>query len=236
MSGLRTPAARAHAGTAGRPAGDARVPRSVAVDQPDLISRERERVARDLHDVALGRLSELCFKLSSIRQSQVSGHNRGLVDARIQAVIEDVETLIRELRNMVFDLLSRPDLNLGIDAALRNLLEDAADQMGGEVDLSVDGEVGSIPPSIAQHVQAVAQEAVRNAILHSQASRLSVALIVEEGAVELSVSDDGVGPPEVPAQGLGLGSMAARARLLRGTLRFGPGATGGTVLRWRVPY
>lgn len=235
MSGLPTPAS-SRAGTALRVAGGSRVTREITLDQHELISRERERFARDLHDVALGRLSELCFELSSIRQSQVSSHNWGLVDARIQAVIDDVDVLIRELRNLVFDLHNTPAPGLGIEDAMRELLEEAEAQLGCAVHHSVAGPVASIPRFIAQHVQAVAEEAVRNAILHSQATHLSMTLMVHEDAVELLVTDDGVGPPEVPAQGLGMGSMAARARLLRGSLRFGPGAMSGSVLRWRVPY
>jgi signal transduction histidine kinase len=187
-----------------------------------------------LHDVALARLSQLGFELSAISQSPTNSHNRGIVDTRIRSLIEDVDALIREVRNVVFDLANAepgPD----VETALRDLLADAAVEMGSEGDLSVDGPLESMPSPIARHVQAVAREAVRNAVVHSHASHLAVALSVEKDAVELSVTDDGVGPPEVPGYGLGLVSMAARARELRGTLTFGAGARGGTVLRWRVP-
>jgi signal transduction histidine kinase len=225
-------------GPVDRPPHGVRVPRSVAVDNAELIRGERERVARELHDVALGRLSRIGFELSmvtAINQPPVSSRSRDLVDERIQSVMEDVDALIGELRNMVFDLLGRRDSDLDIETVLRRLVEDAAAQMGIEVDLSIDGRVGAMPPSIAHHVPAVAREALRNAVLHSGASHVAAALIVGEDAVELSVTDDGVGPPAGPAHGLGLGSMTARARELHGTLTFGPGVGGGTVLRWRVP-
>jgi signal transduction histidine kinase len=197
---------------------------------PDLVNHERERFARDLHDVALSRMIRLGFELSAIGSGC-----RSPLDARIQAVVEDVDALIHDLRSMVFDLLDSPDHDPDIEVALRVLLEDAEAHMGTAGELSVRGPVRSLPPEIARHVHAVAQEALHNVMIHSGASHLAVFLTAQDHALELCVTDDGIGPPETPVHGLGLGSMAARARELHGTLMFGPGAARGTVLRWRVP-
>ncbi|GAB3244413.1 sensor histidine kinase [Nocardioides dilutus] len=122
------------------------MPVAVLVDPPDLLRHERERIARDLLAVALGQLSGLGFELSSIRQLPALSDGGGLVDERIRTVIEALDSLSRELRNMVFDILGRNDLDLDTDTALGVLLDHTATQMDAEVDLSVDGQA---PPEAA---------------------------------------------------------------------------------------
>jgi signal transduction histidine kinase len=81
----------------------------------------------------------------------------------------------------------------------------------------------------------VVAEAVHNVGTHSRGSCLEVVVAVRSDRLEATVVDDGIGPPGRPVHGLGLGSMAARARELRGTFEFGSGPSGGATVSWCVP-
>ncbi|HEV2089095.1 MAG TPA: ATP-binding protein, partial [Cryptosporangiaceae bacterium] len=98
-----------------------------------------------------------------------------------------------------------------------------------------DGPVDSVGEDVAVQVLAVLREALTNVARHASASRVDVE-VVADGDMVLRVTDDGRGVPvELRAGGRGMKNMAARASDLGGTMLVKPGATGGTVLEWRVP-
>ncbi|WP_168207489.1 sensor histidine kinase [Microlunatus elymi] len=99
----------------------------------------------------------------------------------------------------------------------------------------IRGDVGALPATVCRQLRAVITEAVDNVITHARATRLSVRVEVTDAQVEARVADDGIGPPDPPIYGLGLGSMAARARDLGGSFGFDAAAKGGTIVTWRVP-
>jgi signal transduction histidine kinase len=90
----------------------------------------------------------------------------------------------------------------------------------------------------ATHLYRIAQEAVTNAVKHSQARKVAIRLRDRAGGLELSVEDDGAGLPAAKpkeAKGLGLHIMDYRARSIGGTLRLAPGSRGGTKVSCCVP-
>lgn len=188
-----------------------------------------EELARDLHDLAINRLSQLTFELSA-----VSNLVKGDALERVTSVIGHLDDLADEVRWFVLEQRDRATSHDGRQSDVRELVEGAADRIG-TVSLDVRGDLSRLPAQTAHQVRAVVAEAVHNAVTHSGGACLAVTLAVGDGELEVSVVDDGVGPPPLPAQGLGLGSMAARARQLGGEFTFGPGGAGGTTLTWRVP-
>jgi signal transduction histidine kinase len=89
----------------------------------------------------------------------------------------------------------------------------------------------------ATHLYRIAQEAVRNAMLHSKCRRIDITLSESGGAVKLTVEDDGIGLPEtaVPGGGLGIRIMAHRASIIGGSFSVEPAPTGGTIVTCSIP-
>ena len=197
-----------------------------AVDASDA---ERVRIARDLHDGVVQDLAGASFAVSAVaRTPEVPGPAR----EALESAAESLRTSLRALRSLMVEIYP-PDLHAdGLGAALDDLMAPAA-AAGISASASVTGVEGASDDTVAL-VWRVAQEAVRNAMRHSGARTLSVAVERVDGDVVLTVSDDGRGfdPERVPGTahfGLrGLTSLIAEAggRL---DVRSAPGA--GTTIR-----
>ncbi len=100
----------------------------------------------------------------------------------------------------------------------------------------VVGDVRVPDPEAAQHLYRIAQEALSNAVRHAKPSRITVELRGGNGELTLQVEDDGAGMPAVlPADGMGLRTMAYRAQIINGKLTVDAAPGGGTRVVCRVP-
>jgi two-component system sensor histidine kinase UhpB len=91
-----------------------------------------------------------------------------------------------------------------------------------------------LPPEVELAIYRIAQEALTNAMRHSNASRVDVSLEQENGEMVLRVKDDGQGLPEQVIEGGGLAGMRERAMLIGGELKLDSAADGGVEVRLRV--
>jgi signal transduction histidine kinase len=203
--------------------------RARAQEERELLAvlADRERIARDLHDVVIQRLFATGMQL----QGAASQTSRAETTKRINATVDDLDETIRDIRRSIFEL--RAPVGPSLRAALRETVEAAA--LGFRPTLDTNGPVDSaIPDDIVPELLAVLREALSNVARHANATAVRVS-VHAGSAVSLRVEDDGVGiPPEAAARG-GLLNMAERAHDLGGTFTVEPGAGGGTVLAWRVP-
>ncbi|MFC3961570.1 sensor histidine kinase [Nocardia jiangsuensis] len=198
--------------------------------QLDVIS-ERDRIARDLHDHVIQRL----FAVGMSLQGTASRARVPEIRERLRDTIDDVQTIVQDIRHSIFDLHS----DTAAEApAMRKRLHAVVTEMTAEAELRTTvrlaGPVSVLPPEIFDDVEAVLREALSNAVRHSGASAISVRLNIGDD-VTLVVADDGKGLPEKRARTSGLGNMAARAKHGGGEFSAGPGPEGGTVIRWSVP-
>ncbi|HME02333.1 MAG TPA: GAF domain-containing sensor histidine kinase [Solirubrobacteraceae bacterium] len=212
--------------TAKTVAGERQLQRLIAAEQ------ERGRWARELHDETLQRLAALQIALSSARRS---GRRESLEEAvdeareLLQSEIANLRSLIAELRPPTLD-------ELGICAALRALAERAAG-LGMEVDMSVelapegeDGARGRHAPELEITIYRLVQEALTNAVKHGNAKRAVVEVQETEGAVHVSVRDDGDGFDTTSrTDGFGLLGMRERVEMVGGSLQLRSGSDGTTV-------
>jgi signal transduction histidine kinase len=195
-----------------------------------VVLEDRERIARDLHDVVIQRLFATGMQL----QGAIPRDPRPEAVKRINAAIDDLDATIRDIRRSIFELRTLAGDSLRNE--LREAVDAAAEALGFRPVLDTSGPVDSaIPDDIVPELIAVLREALSNVARHARASSVRVSLRAADGETVLRVEDDGVGIDRGVARG-GLINMGERARDLGGTFEAGPGPGGsGTVVTWRVP-
>ncbi|GGW77364.1 histidine kinase [Streptomyces lucensis JCM 4490] len=200
--------------------------------QQIALLEDRDRIARDLHDLAIQRLFATGMTLQSAGRFIEHEEAR----ARVLRAVDDLDETIRIIRSTIFGLRTHPGTaESGLRARLVRVAGDSARVLGHPPSVRMEGLVDTeVPREIADHVVAVLSEALSNVVRHAHADRTEVLLTTDGHEVCLRVGDDGVGiPPE--GRRSGLRNMARRAEQLGGRLRVTSGETGGTTLEWRVP-
>ncbi|MFE6281556.1 GAF domain-containing protein [Streptomyces sp. NPDC057877] len=196
------------------------------------VLKDRDRIARDLHDLAIQRLFATGMTLQSagrfIEHTEAAG--------RVVRAVDDLDETIKIIRSTIFGLRARDGAaGPGLRARVVRVVGEAAPVLGFAPSLRMEGLVDThVPRETADHVVAVLSEALTNAARHSRADRADVALETDGREVRLTVSDNGVG---IPAEGRrsGLRNMAERAQQLGGDLELSSPPGGGTTLVWRAP-
>jgi signal transduction histidine kinase len=196
------------------------------------VFRDRDRIARDLHDLAIQRLFATGMTLQSA--TRFIDHPEDL--ERVESAVDALDETIKVIRSTIFSLRARGrDNGIGLRSRCLREVDAVSELCDFAPTLRVDGLLDTrVPEPIADHVIAVLSEALANAARHAHARRVEVRVEADEH-VRLRVSDDGVGPPVSPTRDSGLANMRARAESLGGTCSFGAAQHGGAVLDWRVP-
>jgi len=194
--------------------------------------QERERIARDLHDVLVQRLYAAGMQLDLLARRPTRKLARKdaarLADAidQLDASIADVRAVVRALRN--------PEADHGTDLAesARTEVAIAGELLGFTPDLDVEGDLSDIPAALADHARAALRETLSNVVRHSGAHHVTVHL-GRNGTLELVVSDDGCGIPEGVTH-RGLKHLEERARQAGGRCVV-RSSQKGTTVTWTVP-
>jgi signal transduction histidine kinase len=193
------------------------------------VFEDRDRIARDLHDLVIQRLYATGMSLEGV-SARLGGSDSG---RRISTAVDALDETIKEIRSAIFSLHARPAA-AGLRARILEVVDEAGGALGFAPALRMSGSLdGDVPADAGEHLLGALREALSNAARHARAGRVDVT--VEAGQeLLLLVRDDGVGMQE-PERRSGLANLAERAGLLGGTLRTGPADGGGTELEWRVP-
>lgn len=205
--------------------------RSRSHDEREMLAvlSDRERIARDLHDVVIQRLFAAGMQL----QGATHSINRTDVLARINSVVDDLDNTIRDIRGAIFEL--RTPVYADLRAEIRSVVDAARNALGFRPTLAIDGPIDSaVPDDLRQTVVAVLREALSNAARHAKPGNVEVRAAVDGPRLVLTVADDGIGPADIVARG-GLVNLRKRAEELDGGLDISPGQRRGTRLRWWVP-
>ncbi|KAB8183925.1 GAF domain-containing protein [Nonomuraea phyllanthi] len=193
---------------------------------------DRDRIAKDLHDVVIQRL----FATAMTLMSSVRLMERPEAVKRVQHAIGELDETIRQIRSTIFALQgSGEDASPSLRGRIVELVEGAAGHLGFMPGLRLEGQIDTlVPEPVAEHLLAVLREALSNVVRHSRATRASVLLEVGGAELVLEVTDDGVGLGETGRRS-GLRNIEERAARLGGTAQLETPEEGGTRLRWRVP-
>jgi signal transduction histidine kinase len=201
---------------------------------------ERLRIARELHDVVAHAMSVIVVQ---------AGTGRVVIDDepdKARAALASIETTSRtalgELRRLLTvlraddeqaqPLLPSPGLS-DLDSLVATTVA-----AGLPVEVRVEGHRPALPAGIDLAAYRIVQEALTNVRRHARASKATVVVAYEREELRIDVADDGRGPaPDERRDGTGQGlvGMRERAALYGGTLRAGPGPTGGFVVSLRIP-
>ncbi len=197
------------------------------------VVEDRERIARDLHDTVIQRLFATGLALQG---AAARAGDPEMVD-RLQHAVEDLDDTVRHIRTTIFELQRQRIPGRSIRQEVLDLVSEAAEPAEIHHVVRFDGPIDlSVPDDIADQLVAVVREAVTNVVKHAGARTVEVDLALTEHHLELQVTDDGDGLPEVlRAEGNGLRNLRARAERLGGEMLVEPGERAGTVLVWRVP-
>jgi signal transduction histidine kinase len=235
----RTALARAYEKQA---AANARLQRYAATLEELAISRERNRLARELHDTLAHSLSAVTVQLEAVRSLWLldPAAARELLDKADETARQGLTEARRALR----DLRASPLQEVGLTLALRQLAETAADRTGAALELEVPEQIGGDLPLTVEHgVYRIAQETLENVVRHAQARLIVVRLERHGGQLSLTVEDDGRGIDETITQAsegesqeqLGIRGIKERASMIGGQLQITSRAGQGTQVHLTVP-
>ncbi len=201
-----------------------------------LLTAERTRLARDIHDGLEQTLASAALHMDAARgflREQPQEAERLLTTATDQLRESQLE-----VRRSIWNLRSVKLEKATLPEALQQLGEALADAHGPVVEVRCEGEPTLLAPGAASQLFRIAQEGVTNALKHAQARRIEVILRFQPQTVELCVNDDGCGfDPSAPSVNghFGLRGLKERARALGAELALDSTAGNGTRLRLRVP-
>ena len=199
------------------------------------VSRERNRLARELHDTLAHTLSGLAVQLEAIASVWQPIPERAR--AMLQQALSVTRDGLEETRRALQDLRATPLEDLGLAMALRTLAESVVERYALGLELDIAEEVTDLAPEVEQCFYRVAQEALRNAATHASARQIALVLGRDGQTLTLTLSDDGRGfSPETsePGERMGLRGMRERAELIGGVLQVESGPDRGTTIRLRA--
>ncbi|MEU3347238.1 GAF domain-containing sensor histidine kinase [Streptomyces sp. NPDC006700] len=193
---------------------------------------DRDRIARDLHDLAIQRL----FATGMTLQSAGRFIDHPGAKERVLRAVDDLDETIKIVRSTIFGLRAHDEeAGAGLRTRAVQVVGKAAPVLGFAPGVRMEGLLDThVTRETADEVVAVLSEALTNVARHAHADRAEVALETDGRSVRLTVTDNGVGIP-VGGRRSGLSNMAERARRLGGGLEWTTPEGGGTKLVWHAP-
>ena len=209
-------------------------------DRRQLLSQERNRIARELHDSVAQQLLTIGMNLEWCRRQE------SLSPAALERVMASkalARSAVDEIRAVIFELAK--DGHVELRRALREVIEDVQAGTRLEVALRSSGRQRSLPSAMQRALVQIVREALFNVVRHAGATRAWVTLQWRVGSLSLVIADDGSGDPQYlqrllgasrpSRQHLGLTGIAERVRGLGGTAAFGRRRGGGVTLKVEIP-
>ncbi|MEE2033920.1 sensor histidine kinase [Rhodococcus chondri] len=193
---------------------------------------DRDRIAQDLHDNVIQRLFATGMSLQSAMIPD-AGADR-IVDV-VQRAVEQLDRTVREIRTTIFDLhTSGAAASTSLRRRLLDVVGDLTIQSSVTPNVQFVGPIDTLVPSrLHAHAEAVLREGISNALRHSQAENISVAVSVQD-AFSIEIVDDGIGLSAVSRRS-GLANLERRAQQCGGSFAIGSADDGGTRVCWEAP-
>ena len=202
----------------------------------DIQELDRRRIARDLHDTSLQNLAHMIHKLELASMYM----DKDVIQAKLEiaSISKNINDIIEEIRNIIFDLRPMPLDDLG----LKETVEDMVDKIKKNSDLIITTDIDDITMENKSKLLAIfriVQECVMNVYKHSKAKHLNIRLKNGDENIVLEVEDDGIGfqvePEDHKERHFGLTIMKERIEILSGTLEIKSNINKGTKVFVKIP-
>jgi signal transduction histidine kinase len=200
------------------------------------VSRERNRVARELHDTLAHTLSGVAVQLEAVDSLWASDRKqaRGILRHSLEATRDG----LTETRRAIQSLRATPLEDLGLCRALREYAEAAAGRAGFRLQLELYEQPAGLPEEVEQCFYRIGQEALENAVRYADAKTVRVSLTQAGPGLHMEIADDGIGfDPQASGPGphFGLQGMGERAGVIHAALEIDSRPGGGTCVRLSWP-
>jgi signal transduction histidine kinase len=199
-----------------------------AVREQSLLFTDRERIARDLHDLVIQRLFAAGLSIQSLRRftSDPIAHDR------IAAATSELDDTIRKLRDTIYSLRTGEDEREPLTSRILRVVQENSRSHPVVPKVAFAGPVdGSVPEHVAGHLLSVLSEGLSNATRHSGADEIRISVTAAQEQVDLLIADNGQGFQE-PARVSGLANMRHRAALVGGACDIHSAPGQGTKVTW----
>jgi signal transduction histidine kinase len=208
--------------------------RYASVVEQLVITQERNRLARELHDTLAHSLTAVAVQIEAAQA--ISEVDAAAGQEILGQALQTTRSGLTEARRSLSALRASPLDDLGLALAVRDLAESAAERAGVKLALQIGSHLENLAPEVEQCVYRVAQEALTNVVRHSNAGELQVALARESGRLRLTVKDDGRGfdVAAVTDTRYGLKGLRERAEAIGGVLRVESAKDKGTTVTLEI--
>jgi signal transduction histidine kinase len=195
------------------------------------ILQDRDRIARDLHDLVIQRLYATGMSL----QGAMPLLTRPEAAGRVSSAVDALDETIRDIRSAIFSLQARGDSRpQSLRAQVLEVVDEMSVPLGFPPSLRLVGPLDeTVPSEVGEHLLGALREGLSNAARHAHASRVDVT-VQADSELALRVHDNGTGMGTSTRRS-GLANLAERAAELDGKLEITSADGGGTQLDWRVP-
>jgi signal transduction histidine kinase len=199
-------------------------------------SRERNRIARELHDTLAHTLSGEAVNLEAIKLMLPT--SQAEIHTMLQSSLDNTRAGLAETRRVLKALRSRQLDDLGLSIAIRSLATDAASRANFNLSTNIADTLPELTPDVEQCIFRIAQEALENIVRHAKAAEVEVEFGIEAQSLILTVTDDGLGfdPRYQISENLGLQGIQERAELVHGELKIRSDHNAGTSIQLSVPF
>ena len=194
------------------------------------VLEDRDRIARDLHDLVIQRLFATGLQLQGMHRLARPEHQQ-----RLNRAVEDIDMTIHDLRAAIFELQQDPDAS-SLRGDIHALIAEYTEPLGFRPQLICTGPIDTVvPPAVRPQILATVREALSNVVRHAQASQATVEVSVGSGEVMARISDDGIGIG-ASKRSSGLRNLTERAQALGGTVQIADNEPHGTVVQLTAPF
>jgi CHASE3 domain sensor protein len=194
----------------------------------EVSEREQRRIGQDLHDGLCQQLTGVSLLARSLGKDLPPA-----ASASLRQIVDLINGCIEETRLVTRGLHPVPDEPGGLAIGLREMVEIVRTTSSLRCDLQIKGDLLLNDIAVASNLYRIAQEAVRNAVRHSEATLVSITVEAAGELVSLRITDNGKGIPSVrERRGLGLEIMKYRAFTIGGSLQIFSNSPRGTVVHF----
>ncbi|HWB00292.1 MAG TPA: two-component regulator propeller domain-containing protein [Pirellulales bacterium] len=201
-----------------------------------LVVTERARIARELHDTLMQGFSGVTMQMQALAARLPESQERDT----LAEIIRDAGASLRDARRSIAGLRASQSNASGLEVAIAQAARQIAEMHDVRLRLELQPVRVPLASDVEYNLFRIAQEAITNAVKHSQGRNVEVRMQVDRGALRISVADDGIGLAASAATAAstghyGLIGMRERAMQIGATLELGPSPQGGTQVSVTLP-